>query len=87
MLNANNLLEGNNLICFALNALKTGSPNALSSVYATLSGALNLVFAALEPVIGAMDCAVYDDLSVNGTDWVDFNMEMYPGYKKAGGGW
>ncbi|KAF4472059.1 oxidase [Fusarium albosuccineum] len=87
VLNAKNLLQGNNLVCFALNAIKTGSPNALSSLYATLSSVTNILFAALEPVMGAMDCAVYDDLSVNGTNWFDFNKETYPGFKKAGGGW
>lgn len=87
VLNAQNLLQGNNLVCFALNAIKTVSPNALSSLYATLSTVTDLVFAALEPVMGAMDCAVYDDLSVNGTNWLDFNKKTYPGFKKAGGGW
>ncbi|KAH7157930.1 hypothetical protein B0J13DRAFT_650717 [Dactylonectria estremocensis] len=87
ILNAKNLLQGNNLICFSLNALKTVSPNALSSLYATLSTITDLVFAAIEPIMGAMDCAVYDDLSVNGTNWLDFNKKTYPGFKKAGGGW
>ncbi|KAF4973330.1 hypothetical protein FZEAL_9346 [Fusarium zealandicum] len=87
LLNAKNLLQGNNLICFAMNAIKTGSPNYLSSVYATLSSVTDLVFAALEPVMGAMNCASYDDLSVNGTNWFDYNTEKYPGFKKSGGGW
>ncbi|KAM5341513.1 hypothetical protein ACJ41O_014544 [Fusarium nematophilum] len=87
VLNGKNLLQGNNLICFALNAVKTVSPNALSSLYATLSSVTDLLFAALEPVMGAMNCAVYDDLSVNGTNWFEFNEETFPGFKKAGGGW
>jgi hypothetical protein len=37
--------------------------------------------------MGAMDCPVYKDLSVNGTNWLDYNKKMYPGFKKAGGGW
>ncbi|KAH7141990.1 hypothetical protein EDB81DRAFT_723228 [Dactylonectria macrodidyma] len=87
ILNGKNLLQGNNLVCFALNAIKTVSPNSLSSLYATLSSVTDLVFAALEPVMGAMECAVYDDLSVNGTNWFDYNAEKFPGFKKAGGGW
>ncbi|KPM39200.1 hypothetical protein AK830_g7335 [Neonectria ditissima] len=87
LLNGKNLLQGNNLICFALNAIKTVSPNSLSSIYATLSSVTDLVFAALEPVMGAMNCAVYDDLSVNGTNWLEYNKEKYPGFKKAGSGW
>ncbi|KAH8812283.1 hypothetical protein F5884DRAFT_701417 [Xylogone sp. PMI_703] len=87
LLNGANLLQGNNLICFALNSIKTVSPNALSSVYATLESVTNVLFAALEPLIGALVCPVYKDLAVNGTSWVDFNMKTYPGYKKAGGGW
>ena len=86
-MNANNLLKGNNLMCFALNAIKTGSPNILSSLYATVSAVTDLLFSALEPVMGAMDCPVYDDLSVNGTNWLDYNNERFPGFKKAGGGW
>lgn len=87
LLNAKNLLEGNNLICFALMGIKNASPNALSSIYATLSSATNLLFATVEPIMGAIDCPVYGDLSVNGTDWFTYNSEMYPGFKKAGGGW
>lgn len=87
LINAENLLQGNNLICFALNAIRTGSPNALSSVYATLSTVTDLVFAAVEPIIGAIGCPVYEDLSVNGTNWLDFNKKTFPGFKKAGGGW
>ncbi|KAG5823594.1 hypothetical protein H9Q74_006304 [Fusarium xylarioides] len=79
--------EGNNLVCFALNAIKTVSPNALSSLFATLSSVTDVLFAALEPIMGAMDCPVYKDLSVNGTNWLDYNKKMYPGFKKAGGGW
>ncbi|KAF9768393.1 hypothetical protein IL306_014336 [Fusarium sp. DS 682] len=87
VLNAKNLLQGNHLVCFALNAVKTVSPNALSSLFATLSSVTDVLFAALEPIMGAMDCPVYDDLSVNGTNWLDYNKQMYPGFKKAGGGW
>ncbi|KAF5254677.1 hypothetical protein FANTH_610 [Fusarium anthophilum] len=87
VLNGKNLLEGNNLVCFALNAIRTVSPNALSSLFATLSTVTDVLFAALEPVMGAMDCPVYKDLSVNGTNWLDYNKKMYPGFKKAGGGW
>ncbi|KAG5793944.1 hypothetical protein H9Q69_007008 [Fusarium xylarioides] len=87
VLNGKNLLQGNNLVCFALNAIKTVSPNALSSLFATLSSVTDVLFAALEPIMGAMDCPVYKDLSVNGTNWLDYNKKMYPGFKKAGGGW
>ncbi|KAF5555891.1 oxidase [Fusarium mexicanum] len=87
VLNGKNLLEGNNLVCFALNAIRTVSPNALSSLFATLSTVNDVLFAALEPIMGAMDCPVYKDLSVNGTNWLDYNKKMYPGFKKAGGGW
>ncbi|KAM0304331.1 hypothetical protein HYE67_002002 [Fusarium culmorum] len=87
LLNGKNLLEGNHLVCFALNAVKTVAPNALSSLFATLSSVTDILFAALEPVMGAMDCPVYDDLSVNGTNWLDYNRKMYPGFKKAGMGW
>jgi hypothetical protein len=52
-----------------------------------LTSVTDVIFAALEPIMGAMDCAVYDDLSVNGTNWLDFNKKTYPGFKKAGGGW
>ncbi|RFU34113.1 hypothetical protein B7463_g2190, partial [Scytalidium lignicola] len=86
VINGENLLKGNNLICFALNSIQTVSPNALSSIYATLSSVTDIVFAALEPIIGAIDCPVYGDLSVNGTSWIDFNMKTYPGFKKAGSG-
>ncbi len=47
VLNAANLLEGNNLLCFALAVVKTFAPNSLSSVLATLEAPLQLLDNAL----------------------------------------
>ncbi|KAJ3533548.1 heme-thiolate peroxidase [Fusarium decemcellulare] len=85
--NAESLLHGNNMLCYSLNGIKTITPNSMSSLFATLSPVVDLLLAAVEPVMGSFNCPVYKDLSVNGTSWFDFNHKTYPGFRKAGGGW
>ncbi|KAK9769583.1 hypothetical protein AB5N19_11760 [Seiridium cardinale] len=82
-LNTVSLLEGNNLICFALEVVKTFAPNSLSSLFATLTTPLNLVNdAVLDPLLD-LSCPDWDDLSVNGTDLLSFLSDTYPGASKG----
>lgn len=81
--NAANLLEGNNLVCFALEVVKFAGPNALSSALKTLSGPVELLGKAVAPLVD-LSCPVFEDLTVGGTDFWGHAMEMYPGANKSG---
>ncbi|KAF7536945.1 heme-thiolate peroxidase [Neopestalotiopsis clavispora] len=83
LLNATSLLEGNNLFCFALEVVKTFAPNSLSSLFATLTTPLELINnAILDPILD-LSCPTWDDLTVNGTDFLSFVTDKYPGASKG----
>jgi len=73
------LFDGNNLLCFAFQALKEVSPNILSSVYKTLDPILTAVTSLTNTLFLSLDCPAYRDLSVNGTDLLTFMKQTYPG--------
>lgn len=81
--NAANLLEGNNLVCFALEVVKFAGPNALSSALKTLSEPIELLGKIVAPLVD-LSCPVFEDLTVGGTDFWDYAMESYPGANKSG---
>lgn len=81
--NAANLLEGNNLVCFALEVVKFAGPNALSSALKTLSEPVELLGKIAAPLVD-LSCPVFKDLTVGGTDFWEYAMESYPGANKSG---
>lgn len=81
--NAANLLEGNNLVCFALEVVKFAGPNALSSALKTLSKPVELLGEVAAPLVD-LSCPVFEDLTVGGTDFWEYAMESYPGANKSG---
>ncbi|KAJ4413762.1 hypothetical protein N0V82_008351 [Gnomoniopsis sp. IMI 355080] len=81
--NAANLLEGNNLICFALEVVKFAGPNALSSALKTLSEPIELLGEVVAPLVN-LSCPVFEDLTVGGTDFWSYAMESYPGANMSG---
>lgn len=81
--NAASLLEGNNLVCFALEVVKFAGPNALSSALKTLSEPIELLGKAVAPLVD-LSCPVFEDLTVGGTNFWDHAMELYPGANKSG---
>lgn len=81
--NTAKLLEGNNLLCFALEFVKFAGPNALSSVLATLAAPLELLGQVVSPLLD-LDCPVFEDLTLGGTDYWSYVMDTYPGASKSG---
>lgn len=81
--NAANLLEGNNLVCFALEVVKFAGPNALSSALKTLAEPIEVLGKIVAPLVD-LSCPVFEDLTVGGTNFWDHVMESYPGANKSG---
>lgn len=83
VINLLTLLEGNNLICFVLEVVKTFAPNSLSSLFKTLEVPLELLDEALDPLLD-LSCPVFGDLTSGGTDLVSALLSTYPGAQKSG---
>lgn len=81
--NAANLLEGNNLICFALEVVKFAGPNALSSALKALAEPVELLGKVAAPIVD-LSCPVFADLTVGGTDFWKYATDLYPGANKSG---
>jgi hypothetical protein len=86
LLNAETLLEGNNLICFALGIAKTLGPNSLSTLYAALSVPVTLISDALVGPLIDLECPVYADLSNHGNSVWTTILNTYPGAERSGSG-
>lgn len=84
IVNAEGLLEGNNLLCFALQTLKLGSPNSLSSLYATLAAPLGMLLNVIDSTFLSLSCPAFSDLSYQGTDLFEFINATYPGAAMSG---
>lgn len=84
VLNATSLLEGNNLVCFVLEIVKTFTPNSLSSLFKTLEAPLKLVNdAVLDPLLD-LSCPAFRDMALDGTDLLTGLLNRYPGANKSG---
>jgi len=84
VLNATSLLEGNNLVCFVLEVVKTFTPNSLSSLFKTLEAPLKLVNdAVLDPLMD-LSCPAFKDMALDGTDLLTGLLNRYPGANKSG---
>lgn len=84
VLNAVSLLEGNNLICFTLEIVKTFVPNSLSGLFKTLEKPLQLVNDALLDPLLDLDCPAFDELEAGGEDLLEGLLEKFPGAAKSG---
>ena len=82
--NAANLLEGNNLMCFALEVVKFLSPNSLSTLYTTLDQALGPLTNALLGPISALACPEIKDLTAGGQPAWEALQDLFPGAAKSG---
>jgi hypothetical protein len=60
------LLESNNLFCFALEVVKLASPNYLNNLYSTISVPLNLLLDIISVPLLILACPTWDDLTYNG---------------------
>lgn len=84
LLNAETLLEGDNLVCFVLQVVKTFSPDSLSPLYATLGEVLGLLTDTLGNVLTDLVCAPFEDLQYGGQPLWDGLLDTYAGPAKAG---
>lgn len=84
VLNAASLLEGNNLICFTLEIVKTFAPNSLSPLFATLEKPLQLINDALLDPLLDLDCPAFDELKEGGEDLLSQLLDKFPGAKESG---
>lgn len=86
VLNLSNLLEDNNLLCFALNVVKTFTPNSLSSALKLLQVPLQLINDALLDPLLDLSCPAWKDLTMGGTDFLTGLRNTYPGARDGGVG-
>ncbi|KAF2769284.1 Cloroperoxidase [Teratosphaeria nubilosa] len=83
-LNTADLLEGNNLLCFALEVVRLASPNYLAKLYSILAVPLNLILDILKVPLLSLGCPVFDELTYEGQPLWTALQENYPGAKKSG---
>jgi hypothetical protein len=83
VLNAETLLQGNNLICFSLEIAKTLGPNSLSTLYSSLSVPVRLVSDVLVAPLLDLACPVFEDLSSNGDSIWETLLATYPGANRS----
>lgn len=72
---ASNLLQGNNLICFGLEASLQEAPDILSGLYSDVDSALDALGTAIDQATNGLGCP-----QLNEIDKSQFN--QYPGYTK-----
>lgn len=84
VLNATKLLEGNNLICFVMEIVKTFSVNSLSSLFKTLEVPLQVINDAVTDPLLDLNCPAFKDMTLGGTDLMSGLLNTYPGANKSG---
>ncbi|EFX06375.1 putative oxidase [Grosmannia clavigera kw1407] len=84
VLNAAKLLEGNNLLCFVFEVVKTLAPNSLSSLFATIEAPLQLLLDTLDTALLNISCPAFKDLTIGGTPFQDALTNLYPGTNVTG---
>ena len=85
VLNTAKLLEGNHLICFVMEVVKTITPNSLSSLFRIIDVPLklltNTVGSALVDITG---CPSFSDLTMGGADLQSGLKSQFPGARSSG---
>ena len=84
LLNSVSLLQGNNLLCFVLEAVKTFAPNSLSTLFKVLEVPLRIVNDALLSPLLDLGCPAFGDLKMGGEEFMTGLLNKYPGAKKSG---
>jgi hypothetical protein len=83
-LDAAALLQGNNLLCFALQAVKTLAPNSLGALFSILDVPLQLLDQAVLGSLLNLSCPAWGDLTMGGGDLFSGLMAKYPGARRSG---
>ncbi|KAL0936074.1 oxidase [Colletotrichum truncatum] len=84
VLNLTKLLEGNNLLCFVFEILKTASPNSLSTIFSIIEVPLSLVTNAVGAAITNLACPAFADMTVGGKSFDEGMKLQYPGARLSG---
>ncbi|KKY18083.1 putative Chloroperoxidase [Diplodia seriata] len=84
VVNAASLLEGNKLLCFVLEVVKTFAPNSLSPLLKTLEVPLKLLSDAITGPLTSLACPVWKDLTEGGEPLWDAVQKKFPGAGRAG---
>ncbi|BAE57273.1 unnamed protein product [Aspergillus oryzae RIB40] len=83
--NLTTLLKENNLLCFAFEALKFLSPNALAGLYKTLSIPLDMISVAISTSLLNFSCPAFKDMQIGGKPFWEAIQNDFPGAAKSGG--
>jgi hypothetical protein len=83
ILTATNLLEGNNLLCFVFQIIKTAAPNSLSTLFSILDVPLRLLTETLSASLLNINCPAFDDLTIGGKGFSQAMYDRFPGAKAA----
>nr|DAD54583.1 TPA_asm: putative aromatic peroxidase [Fusarium equiseti] len=81
VLNLTKLLEGNNLLCFVFEVVKTVSPNSLSGLFSIVVPPLKLITDALGTALLDLSCPALKDLQVGGESFSKGIQKKFPGAK------
>ena len=81
VLNLTKLLEGNNLLCFVFEIVKTVAPNSLSTLFKIIEVPLKLVTDTLGAAILDLTCPAFKDLTVGGKSFEEGIQVQFPGAK------
>ncbi|KIW23701.1 uncharacterized protein PV07_11880 [Cladophialophora immunda] len=84
ILNAETLLEGNNLLCFAFQVVNTVSPDSLSPLYSALAVPLKLLTDALGSALDPLTCPPLGDLTYEGQPIWKSLTNAFAGAERAG---
>lgn len=85
VLNASQLLESNNLLCFVLEVVKMASPSYLSNIYSTLEKPLEFITKIVSSPLLSLDCPAWDDLTMGGRPLWEALSDRFPGANKTYG--
>jgi hypothetical protein len=86
VVNAQSLLEDNNLLCFAFQVMKTFLPNSLSPLLATIEVPINLVTNVISAPLLSLACPAWKDMAQGGEPLWNVIQNTYDGARKAGSG-
>ncbi|KAK1978651.1 oxidase [Colletotrichum cereale] len=84
VLNLPKILEGNNLLCFVFEILKTVAPNSLSTIFTIVEKPLNMVTDAIGTALLSLSCPAFKDMEVGGQSLDEGLKAMYPGARMSG---
>ncbi|TDZ30087.1 Dothistromin biosynthesis peroxidase dotB [Colletotrichum trifolii] len=84
VLNLTRLLEGNNLLCFVFEVLKTASPGSLSTIFSIVEVPLKMVMDSVGAALLDLSCPAFEDMTVGGKSFEDGIRGRYPGAERSG---